>query len=60
MFSVLSVRLKCKAHFRAQKLSSDAQSADYAFELAWLNPEHATPPLDLLAATGGAFRDQIL
>jgi putative Mg2+ transporter-C (MgtC) family protein len=47
--------MKCKARFQGQKLSPDAQSADYAFELAWQNPEHATPPLDLLAALEGRF-----
>jgi putative Mg2+ transporter-C (MgtC) family protein len=47
--------MHCRAHFLERKCDSGSQNADYTFELGWRRPEHATPPLDFLAALEGRF-----
>lgn len=42
--------MRCRAQFQERKLDPGSQKSDYAFELAWRRPEHATPPVDFLVA----------
>jgi putative Mg2+ transporter-C (MgtC) family protein len=45
---MLVAPLKCGAHFRRQRASSDPGKAEFCFEISWKRPEQSTPPLDLL------------
>jgi putative Mg2+ transporter-C (MgtC) family protein len=55
--SSLLAPMHCRARFQEQRLTPDAQKADYMFELAWRRPEEQTaPPLDLLAALERRFQ----
>jgi putative Mg2+ transporter-C (MgtC) family protein len=54
--SRLLAPMKCHARFQEQRLTPDAGKGDYAFELAWRRPEHATPPIDLLAVLERRFQ----
>jgi len=47
--------MHCRAHFQQHRLAPGSDKADYAFELGWRRPEHATPPLELLAALDRRF-----
>ena len=47
--------MRYHARFQEQRLSSDHGKADYVFELAWRQPEHATPPIELLKELNTRF-----
>lgn len=47
--------MRCRAHFQERKLDPESQKADYTFELGWRRPEHAEPPVDLVAALESHF-----
>jgi putative Mg2+ transporter-C (MgtC) family protein len=40
--------LKCRAHFRERRASSEPAKAQFRFELSWRCPEQSGPPLELL------------
>jgi len=48
--------MRCKARFQEQRLSADAESADYVFELAWRRPEHTSLPRDLVTVLDSRFK----
>jgi putative Mg2+ transporter-C (MgtC) family protein len=48
--------MKLRTRFQEEKLSADAQNADYVFELAWRRPERVTPPADLFPTVESRFQ----
>lgn len=47
--------MRCRTFFQERKLAAESQGADYCFEVSWRRPEHATLPVDFLAALESRF-----
>jgi putative Mg2+ transporter-C (MgtC) family protein len=45
----------CRTHFLERRLDPQTRKADYTFEVGWRRPEHATPPLEVVAALEDRF-----